>query len=373
MFDATTERQLVTLREISDIYDHPNADAIELARVDGWQIVVKKGEFSIGDPCVFFEIDSFLPANDTRFEFLRKSGVKKDPSGRERIRLKTVKLRGELSQGLALPVDTLPETKRLNDSSGDLSELLDVIKYERPEPKAANASGYFPSCIPKTDEPRIQNVWKKFSSKYKDTQFIPTLKLDGSSCTVAYFDGNMESYWKNDSYDDFIEGTDIKIGEVVVCSRNLRLKYDEESHFWKAVVKNQIHEAVIELGTVGNFAIQGEVLGPGIQGNKEKFTDYKFYAFALFDIDNQKYVEWSKAKADLEEMGVPCVPDLSALVTQPFRVFETLDKLLEFADGPSINAKLREGIVWKSVGLEPQVSFKVISNAFLLQGGVIND
>lgn len=363
-------RKLVTRRVISDVYEHPNADALELVKIDGWQVVVRKGEFVRGDLCCFFEIDSWLPADDERFAFLAKSGVKKDPSGRERIRLRTIKLRKQLSQGLALPWSLFPELHQLHELEGvDLSEHLDVIKFERPEPQVTNAAGYFPECLQKTDEERIQNLWNEYSVKYKDIQFIPTLKLDGSSCTVAYFGLNMDQYWKNeDSYDDFLENTGTKIGEVVVCSRNLQLKYDESSHFWKAALSGGVVDAVTELGRIGNFAIQGEVMGPGIQGNKEKFNDFQFYAFALFDIDRQEYVEWTHAKQQLEALGVQCVPDLSALVTEPFRVFKSLDDLLEFSDGPSINAKRREGIVWKSVGIEDQVSFKAISNLYLVKG-----
>lgn len=364
-------RKLVTRRVISDVYEHPNADALELARIDGWQVVVRKGEFVRGDACCFFEIDSWLPVDDERFEFLAKSGVTKEPSGRERIRLRTVKLRKQLSQGLALPWELFPELHQLPELEGvDLSEHLDVIKYERPEPQDTDAVGHFPDCIPKSDEERIQNVWDEFSTEYKDVQFIPTLKLDGSSCTVAYFGLNMDEYWKNeDSYDDFLENTGTKIGEVAVCTKKLQLKYDESSHYWKAVLSSGAVDAVIELGHIGNFAIQGEVMGPGIQGNKEKFNNFQFYAFALFDIDRQVYVEWSQAKKQLEGLGVQCVPDLIIMATEPFKAFDTLDDLLKFSDGPSINAKHREGIVWKSVGIEDQVSFKAISNKYLLKGG----
>lgn len=362
-------RKLVTRREISNIRVHPNADALELAIIDGWQVVVKKDEFVPGDMCAFFEIDSWLPADDPRFAFLAKTGVKKDPSGRERIRLRTVKLRKELSQGLALPWTLFPELHGLPELENvDLSEHLDVIKFERPEPKVSNAAGHFPENIPKTDEERIQNLWAEYSEKYKDVEFIPTLKLDGSSCTVAYYGMALQEYWKGKSIDDTFEDTDTKIGEIKVCSRNLELAYDPESHFWKAV-EGTVLDAVSDMGRLGNFAIQGEVMGPGVQGNKEKLATFDFYAFALYDIDKQEYIEWAEAKKILEEYGVKTVPDLSEVVTEPFRTFKTLDELLAFSDGPSINAKYREGIVWKSVGIEPQVSFKAISNQFLLKGG----
>src|SRR5690554_606420 len=143
-------RKLVSIRKIDYISPIEGADFIEMASVDGWTLVVKKGEFSVGDPCIYFEIDSFLPASDPRFAFLAKSGVKTDESGMERIRLKTMKLRGTISQGLALPLHQFEEVTGHEEE--DLSDLLNVIKYERPEPKVANAAGNFPSYLRKTDE-----------------------------------------------------------------------------------------------------------------------------------------------------------------------------------------------------------------------------
>jgi len=354
-------RKLVTRRTITDIYEHPNADALELARIDGWQVVVKRNEFLTGDDCIFFEIDSFLPADDDRFSFLAKSGVKKDESGRERIRLRTIKLRKELSQGLALPVSLFPELPEQYDV--DFSEELEVIKYERPEPVVANAAGNFPSFIPKTDEDRIQNVWNRLASKYADVQFVPTLKLDGSSCTVFHLGMGHSDRWKGESHDVLHQGE--KVAEVGVCSRKLQLKYDENSHFWKAVIDDGVIDSIKNMG---DFAIQGEVMGPGVQGNKEKFNGYRFFAFALYDIDRGSYVPWEWAKDLLEYSGVPCVP-VVAPPMYPFKEFSGVDEMLAFSDGPSINAKVREGIVWKSVGLDEPISFKSISNIYLLGGG----
>lgn len=110
MAELVTEgRRLVTVRKINAINPIPNADAIEVATIDGWNVVIKKGEFAVGDYCMFFEIDSFLPANDGRFAFLAGKGTKTDENGVERIRLRTIKLRGQISQGLALPISAFYE------------------------------------------------------------------------------------------------------------------------------------------------------------------------------------------------------------------------------------------------------------------------
>lgn len=360
-------RKLVTHRIIDDILTHPNADALEIAVIGGWNVITRKGEFQKGDSCVFFEIDSFLPADDDRFEFLLKGGTKKDPSGRERIRLKTVKLRKEISQGLALPWSMFPE---LHDYEGslddvDLSEDLDIIKYERPEPKVANASGNFPEFCPRTDEQRIQNLWNKWSVVHKDKAFVPTLKLDGSSCTVAYLDEELNEYWKGDGIDVFDEETNEKVAEIICCSRNLQLKYDPDSHFWKSAENSGIIQMLRDIQQ--NLAVQGECIGPGIQQNKEGLHGFRFFVFSIFNIDEQSYYEWDKIELVCHHCNVADLVPVVSDIRFPFKTFETVDEMLEHADGPSLNAKTREGIVWKCLD-DPNLSVKAISNKFLLAG-----
>ena len=362
-------RKLASIRQIKDINPIQKADAIEAITIDGWTCVSKKGEFQPGDWCVYFEVDSFLPADDPRFEFLKKSGVKKDPSGRERIRLKTVKLRGQLSQGLALPIDLFEELK-LCQLGEDVSNLLDVIKYERPEPKTTCAAGHFPDFIKKTDEERIQNVYDEFKEMYKTTDYYATIKLDGSSCTVAFLDENMSNHWRNNPDYEFMKGVE-KLGEIKVCSRNLELKPDPDSHFWKAVTNCNIVEKAQqiseELGC--SVAIQGEVMGPGIQGNKDKFNDYQFFAFNIFNIDAQEYLSYAHVLDLFEYFDVQQVPLITQNTIKPFTLFDDLDSMLEYADGQSINAKYREGVVMKPACGTSGESFKVISNKFLIKGG----
>lgn len=362
-------RQLVTVRTIDNLLPIENADAIELAIIDGWQVVTKINEFAVGDPCVFFEIDSWLPAEDSRYEFLKKTGVKTGvktaTDGKERIRLKTIKLRKQLSQGLALPVSIFPEV--VGKEGEDLSSLLDVIKWERPEPKNTNSAGNFPDCIRKTDEERIQNVYKKLSVSHKDVQFTPTLKLDGSSCTVAFLGDNQRDYWKGDEVVEVFEDSfyDHKVGEVAVCSRNLQLKKDYESHFYKAASKSGVIEAVEDLGFCGcNYAIQGEVLGPGIQGSREEFPDFVMYVFSIFDIDAQEYLPFKDVVHICDLYGLLVVPTVGE---QRYPLALSLEELLAYSDGPSINAKRREGLVWK--GEDGSCSFKAISNQWLLKTG----
>jgi RNA ligase (TIGR02306 family) len=362
-------RKLVTIREVKEVRPIEKADAIECISVDGWTVVSKKGEFQPGDKCVFFEIDSFLPADDERYAFLIKGGVKKDPSGKERIRLKTVKLRGQLSQGLALPIKLFPELKYFLQGE-DVSSALNVIKYERPEPKTANAAGHFPDFIKKTDEERIQNVYDDFKELYKNTDYYATMKLDGSSCTVAFLNQNMSWHWRNEPEYEVIKDSN-KIGEFKVCSRNLELKPDPESHFYKAVLSGGIVDKARliskELGC--SVAIQGEVMGPGIQGNKDKFNDYQFFAFNIFNIDKQEYLPYAFVLELFNYFGVQQVPLITQNKIKPFTLFGTLGSMLDYADGYSINSDCREGIVMKPACGASGESFKIVSNRFLMKGG----
>jgi RNA ligase (TIGR02306 family) len=352
-------RKLVSIREISEVLPIEGADAIELVKVDGWQVVSKKGEFQKGDFCVYFEIDSFLPVNE-KFEFLRKSSFRKDATGKEGFRLRTIKLRKQLSQGLVLPTyefleeikmhfhpqftGTNNEIQSLLDT--DITEWLGVSKYEAPQPPNmhTNAKGNFPYFIPKTDQERIQNLWKEYKRDYNDIEFEVTLKLDGTSATYFYNEG--------------------KLG---VCSRNLELKFDIS-----VGIRQGIFKGLKILGK--NLAIQGEIIGEGIQGNKDKINGQSFYIYDIFDIDQKRYLTVNErvalltsTKQDYIDISLFHIPihELGVKLSE----FQSLDDLLKYADGKSLNSEIREGLVFKSMSLVNgrPISFKVISNEFLLK------
>ena len=221
-------RKLVSVRTVGQITPIENADAIECISVDGWQVVAKKGEFKEGDKCVYFEIDSFLPTDDVRFSFLAKNGTKTDSDGVERVRLRTIRLRGQISQGLALPLHLFPEiVGLLHTNQEDFSETVNVIKYEQPEKALGRAAaGTFPWWIRKTDEERIQNCYGRFARVHKDTMFVPTLKLDGMSTTIAYVRDNKQELWIGATVAESEDGLlsylstkcleDVKDGEVTL-------------------------------------------------------------------------------------------------------------------------------------------------------------
>lgn len=347
------KRKLASIRQISEIKPHTNADALEIAIVDGWQCVIKKGEFRPGDKAVYFEVDSVLPVRP-EFEFLRKSCyIEKDwlPAG-EGFRLKTIRLRGELSQGLLIPVSKLFDESEVHVGQ-DVTELLNVVKWDPPVPAqlAGLARGNFPSFIQKTDQERIQNIWTEVKQQYNELAFEVTVKLDGSSCT----------YYHNN-------------GDVGVCSRNLSLKLEgnEDNTFVKYALDNNVLEVLSQVGD--NIAIQGEMIGPGIQGNREKLQKPEFFVFDIYLIDDQRYATRSERMFILEKIKALTgkqfnhVPYLGEMTLEQFN---TIEDILSFAEGPSLNHPVREGIVFKSVavvnGSVP--SFKVISNRFLLETG----
>jgi RNA ligase (TIGR02306 family) len=336
------ERKLASIRRISDIQEIPGADMIELAIVDGWKVVVaKEVGHKINDLVVYCEIDSFLPIRE-EFEFLRKSSYKK-MGDQEGFRLKTIRLRGQVSQGLILPIvvlNPLDTNIYITPFEGlDVTEMLGIVKYEPPIPAelSGKVKGLFPSFIRKTDEERIQNLASEYEEMKKHTYYV-TEKLDGSSATF---------YYNN--------------GEFSVCSRNLELLETEGNTFWKVARELDLENKLKEYGI--NLSIQGELIGESVQGNPYKIKGQTVRFFNLFDIDLQEYHSLSMFQLLMTDLGLETVPVLNT----HFHLPETIDELLLMADGKSeLNPNFdREGVVIRS--LDRKISFKVISNKFLLK------
>ena len=339
------ERKLASIRIISELRPIEGADKIELAIVDGWQVVVAKDvEHMVGDKVVYCEIDSFLPIRD-EFEFLRKSSYKK-MGEQEGFRLKTIKLRGQVSQGLILPISIVPVTQfatAVNLPEGmDVTEMLGIVKYEPPIPAelAGKVKGGFPSFLSKTDEERVQNLVKeygewKFTSKH---QFYVTEKLDGSSAT----------YYVND-------------GVFGVCSRNLELLETEGNTFWKVARELDLENKMRSLNM--NVCFQGELIGEGIQGNPYKIKGQTVKFFNVFDIDQHQRVSLGTFLKIMDDLDLDFVPFIDVKLLLP----NTVEDMLKFAEGKSKlnNDVEREGVVVRS--MDTSISFKAISNKFLLE------
>lgn len=346
-------RKLASIQKVLDIKPIEGADLICAYKVLGWWVVSKVGEFKVGDYVIYISIDSWVPTDIA--PFLSKGNEPREYGGVLGEKLRTVKLKGQISQGLILPVNILDhfDLGYMIDNGifplkegTDVTDLLDILKWEPqiPAQLAGQVRGTFPSFISKTDQERIQNLQSAITEEYnKRTIFEVTTKLDGSSCTV---------YYNND--------------DLGVCSRNQSLKLDQEGNTFVDVAKST--GLLNALQTYGkNIAVQGELMGPGIQGNREKLTKHDLFIFDIYDIDNGRYYT-PKSRDDiverLRDFGYTgsVVPVISLAMTLPT---DDIDKLLKFAEGPSLNHPIREGLVFKRN--DGEFSFKIINNQFLLK------
>jgi RNA ligase (TIGR02306 family) len=349
-------RKLASIQTVNTVEPIPNADAIEKIRVLGWWVVVKKGEHRMGDRLVYCEIDSLLPERP-EFEFLRASsfkhaqtdamGVVTLPAG---FRIKTVRLRGQVSQGICFPLSILPPDAPFDDGC-DVSERLGILKWEPPLPvgMGGKVKDQFPGFIPKTDETRVQ-VLGAVLERHRGKTFFVTEKLDGTSFTAF-----------------------LRNGEFGICSRNLWMDEADESNVLVRVAKalrleDKIRSARERVGF--DLAIQAEVIGPGIQKNKYALPVATLRVFSVLNVDSYRLLDHAASQDLLLEMQLESVPQLGTLVLN-----HSVDDLVAFSEGNSmLNPKVqREGIVLRPLNEEydedvgGRLSFKVINPRFLLK------
>lgn len=346
------KRKLASIQIVTALDPIPEADRIEVATILGWKVVVKKGEFNVGDKCVYFEIDSLLP-NVEWSKFLDKKGDGKA------IRLKTIKLKGQISQGLALPVGILTgvgyEPRHLNGlvEGSDMTEALRVEKYEPyiPAELVGVKKGAFPHFLRKTDELRIQS-YPDVIEEFKGRDVVVTLKMDGTSGT--YY---------------------VKDGEFGVCSRNMELKENDTNKYWQMARQLGLKDKM--LSDKWNFCIQGELCGPGIQANRMGFKENKLLIYNVWDIDAQRYQDDALMPMIVHGLGLELVP---TVYVGPWK-WNTVEELLAFADEQNYpnhgngNDSPAEGIVIRPVKealstiLGGRLSIKAISNRYLVKYG----
>jgi RNA ligase (TIGR02306 family) len=335
------DRKLASIQVIKELSPINGADAILCAKVLGWECVVKKSEFQVGDRCVYFEIDSVLPIAQWN-DHLRKEEGKK-------LRVRTIRLRGQLSQGLAMPLSIIPLGEY--EVGQDVTQVVGVEKYEAVVPAhlSGMAKGNFPAFLHKTDETRLQSEPRVLDEAIsKGLVLVGTLKMDGTSFTA---------YRRN--------------ADFGVCSRNLDLKETEDNAHWKMARKLKLEE--ILRSEPRNLCIQGEMVGLGIQGNRMGLKEVDLYLFNLFDIDTGKYAGYNELVEFGKKHNLKVVP-VVAQKDFGFGETTTVSKMLEVASALNYdNGTPAEGIVWRSACetysdvLKGRMSFKTISSRFLLK------
>jgi len=359
---------LASIQKVISVEPIEGADKIEKIGVLGWQIVAKKGEFKVGDACCYIQIDTICP-EIPYFEFLRE----------RKFRVRTIKLRQQISQGLILSIKDcckITDQPFLIKEGVDISDLLGIQKYSKtvelpdnmpkmpkkwykkwlwlfkqkvlvkvfPSLTQVNRRPFPNELVSRTDEERIQNmpwIFEKFQGKI----FCASEKLDGSSITIIYDEVNRLVFGKKKIYR--------------ICSRNFEL-FNKQNEWYKVFeetdFKQYIDLLVLHFQTK-KIIVQGEYIGKP-QGNPYKVENQ----IRLFNI----FVEGKRLNPDAfrtvcNEYHIPTCPMLPAVM------ITTLAELLKLAEGKSLLNKdtEREGIVLRS--LDGDVSFKVVSNNFLLK------
>ena len=340
-----TKRKLASVQYVHHITPIEGADRIECVHVLGWQCVTNKGQFKVGDYCVYMEVDSFFPICE-QFEFLRKSSYKKSEILGEGFRLKTQKFRGQISQGLVQPLSILPEgSYELGD---DVTELLGIRKWEVEERVTSSGTviGDFPYDIPKTDELRVQS-FPNLIDEFKAVKgYYISTKMDGCSVTMYQRDGHFG-----------------------VCGRNYEYADDDSCAMWKYAHSHNIPERIAET-KVNNIAIQGEFCGAGIQKNRLKLAKPEWYVFTMIDLNTHKRLPLKKMQELCELLNLNLVPIEE--IKEDFE-YDSVDVLLERAKGKYPSGMNKEGIVIRplvpvySETVGGALSMKVLNNDYLLK------
>ena len=335
--------QMAYVAEITHLIPIKDADMICKAVINcGWPVVVKKEEFKVGDLVIMCEIDSWIPT--TIADFLSKGKEPKIYNGVQGERLKAVRLKKTPSQGLVLPLSILDKfgvTER--EKGSHVGEALGIQKWEAPEGfSAGNARGSFPNFWKKSDQERIQNLHHEVfgNSEAMTSQWEITTKMDGSSMSVGLVDG-----------------------DFTVASRNINLKIDSDDSTFVTVAKKVFGDSGELLKNYDNLQFIGELCGGKIQANFEQLDDYEYRIFDIFDINKGEFLSPNDRHTIVRDLNIKHVPVLTIDTLNNLGLVD-IDKMLVFAEGPSMNGKgFREGIVFKR--MDGQFSFKCVSNQYV--------
>ena len=343
-------RKLASVQRVYAIEPIDGADRIEIGKVLGWACVINKGSFQPMDLGVYFEIDSFLPIRP-EFEFLRGTSYKNTDLMGEGFRLRTMKFRGQISQGLLLPLSMFPEIPADVKVGQDVSELLGVRKWEIEEraTTGGNVIGNLPYDVPHTDETRVQ-AEPDLIQAFAGLEYYISTKIDGSSHSISIDEDGFH-----------------------VTGHNYEYKDDDSSAFYRLVNERKYRAALERFATISGdktVTVQGEFCAPGIQQNRLKLTRPEWYVFTIRE--NGQRVGLDRMKEICRACGFNMVPIEEVGMDLPSK-YPTVEALLERADGDYPNGGKKEGIVVRTT--EPvyneiiggPLSMKCVNNAYLLK------
>ncbi len=339
------KRKLASVQYVHHITPIEGADRIECVHVLGWQCVANKGQFHVGDSCVYMEVDSFLPVCE-RFEFLRSSSFRNSEILGEGFRLKTQRFRGQISQGLVQPLSILPDGDY--HPGDDVTEILGVRKWETEERVTSSGTviGDFPAGIPKTDELRVQSYPELIEEFRQAPAYYISTKMDGTSVTM---------YWRE--------------GHFGVCGRNFEYADDGKCAMWRYAHEHRIPERFAEQH-LPDIAIQGEFCGAGIQKNRLKLVKPEWYVFTVIDLNTRRRYPLHQMRDLCGQIGLQMVPVEEEGTEFPYN---NVGELLERARGKYPSGMNKEGIVIRptepvySKTTEGPLSMKVLNNDYLLK------
>ena len=343
-------RKLASIQRIWKIEPIEGADRIELAHVLGWQCVVNKGQFQPMDTAVYFEIDSFLPIRP-EFEFMRKTSYKNSDILGEGFRLRTLTFRGQISQGLLLPVDQFSELEGELEIGTDVTEQLGVKKWEIEERATTGGTviGTLPRDIPHTDETRVQEN-PELIQAFAGLEYYISTKMDGSSHSIGIDEDGFH-----------------------VTGHNYEYKDDGNSSFYNMVKERGYQErmeAFAAENSLTTLTIQGELCAPGIQQNRLKLARPEWYVFTVRE--NGKRVGLKRMREVCKALELTTVPIEEVDTDLPSK-YPTVEALLKRADGNYPNGGKKEGIVIRTTEpvfcplISALLSMKVVSNKYLLK------
>ncbi|MDO4537959.1 MAG: RNA ligase family protein [Coriobacteriales bacterium] len=337
-------RKLASVQYVHDVWPIAGADRIECIGVLGWRCVAKKGEFRVGDLCVYFEIDSFLPV-DERFAFLGPTCLKSNELLGEGYRLRTQRFRGQVSQGLALPLSVLPEGDWAIGT--DVTELLGVRKWIVSERATSGGTiiGGLPPEVPKTDETRVQ-AEPALIDEFKGLPYYITTKLDGTSVSIYRLGGRFG-----------------------ICGHNYELADDGKCSFWKWAHEHEVENRLSDAG-LDDIVLQGEFCAAGIQGNPLTLKQPGWYVFTIRDAHENRRLGLEEMIRIVERTELDMVPLEERGDDMPYR---SVEELLDRARGTYANGRTKEGIVVRpqapvySPIIGGSLSMKVINNDYLVK------